>query len=97
VYRAVEDGDGVLAHNGNPPNARCPVSCAMRGRAHGPCSPGWTARWTGGLGRTTVADLLARVARPNAATPRTGERGPHTARPRVTRGPRDTPSHGRKL
>ena len=63
VYRAVEDGDGVLAHNPNPPNAGCAVSCAMRGAL----APVFTAVDTAvdqALGRRTLADVLAQVPAP---------------------------------
>lgn len=66
VYRAVEGEDPVLAHNLNPPNARCPVSCAMRGVLT-PVFAAVDAAVDDALGRVTLADLLARVEPPRGA------------------------------
>jgi Rrf2 family protein len=65
VYRAVEGLDrglahGVLAPNPNPPNRRCPVSCAVP-RALGPVFAAVEDAVDQALGRTTLADVVAQV------------------------------------
>jgi DNA-binding IscR family transcriptional regulator len=76
VYRAVargpaEGGDGVLAHgvlapNPNPPNRRCPVSCAVP-RALAPVFAAVEDAVDQALGRTTLADVVAQVGPPAAS------------------------------
>jgi Rrf2 family protein len=60
VYRAVEDGAGVLGLNPNPPNPRCPVSCAVP-RALSPVFAAVDRAVDDALGRTTLADVVAQV------------------------------------
>jgi hypothetical protein len=58
----------VLAHNPNPPDRRCAVSCAMRG-ALAPVFAAVDDAVDAALGRTTLADVVARVAAPAPAAP----------------------------
>ncbi len=84
VYRAVEGvgaagggggpahggpSHGVLAPNPNPPNRRCPVSCAVP-RALAPVFAAVEDAVDQALGRTTLADIVAQVGPggPPAAT-----------------------------
>ncbi len=71
VYRAVgaegeAAGGGVLAHNPNPPNRGCAVSCAMRG-ALTPVFAAVDDAVLDALGRRTLADVLAQVDAPRRA------------------------------
>jgi Rrf2 family protein len=72
VYRAVAGGsaaaDGVLAPNPNPPNRRCPVSCAVP-RALAPVFAAVDDAVEQALGRTTLADVVAQVGSAGAAPP----------------------------
>jgi Rrf2 family protein len=73
VHRALEAdaGRGVLAHNPNPPNRRCPVSCAMRD-ALTPVFAAVDDAVGRALGRTTLADVVAQVRAPDVRA--SGER-----------------------
>ncbi|MBB4636867.1 Rrf2 family transcriptional regulator [Longimicrobium terrae] len=66
IYRAVEGGNSpVLAHNPNPTNPGCAVSCSM----HDALAPVFTevdAAVESALDRTTLADVVARVRPPPA-------------------------------
>jgi Rrf2 family protein len=76
VHRAVEaaDGGGVLAHNPNPPNRRCAVSCAMRG-ALTPVFAAVDDAVAQALGRTTLADVVAQVRASEGRAPGTRAAG----------------------
>lgn len=66
IYQAVEAEPAVLAHNPNPPNTTCRISCGMRA-ALAPVFADVDAAVAHTLGRTTLADIIARVV-PEAAT-----------------------------
>lgn len=60
IYRAVDDASGVLAHNPNPPNRSCAVSCGIKG-ALAPVFGAVQDAVARTLGKATLADVLDRI------------------------------------